>query len=189
MGNSIEGGQIRKGMKLEIDNTPFNVVSVDLVKPGKGQAFTRARIKNLRTGAVIEKTFKSNEKVNEADVEESSMRLLYQEAGGVVFMNDETYDQVTISFAIIGDSKIWLKEDTLYSVVFYKGEAVDFVPPTFMDLEITETMPGERGNTASGRVLKPATVETGAEVQVPIFIEQGEKVRIDTRTGEYVSRI
>ncbi len=184
----IDAGDIRKGMKLEIDGVPYNVVQVDLVKPGKGQAFTRTRIKNLKTGLVIEKTFKSNESVSEADVREANMRLLYQETDGAVFMDDESFEQVTIPMSLIGENAVWLMEETIYRIVFYKGEAVDFIPPTFLELTIVETMPGERGNS-SGRVLKPAKTETGAEVQVPIFIEEGEKVKIDTRTGEYISRV
>lgn len=185
----IDSNQIKKGMKLEIDNAPYNVVSVDLVKPGKGQAFTRVRIKNLKTGLVLERTFKSNEKVAEADVEEVTMRMLFKETDGVVFMNDNTFEQVMIPNSLIGNQDVWLKEEVLYDIVFYKGEAVDFTPPTFMEMKITETAPGDRGNTASGRVLKPATTETGAEIQVPIFIQEGEIVKIDTRTSEYVSRV
>lgn len=186
---SMESNQIKGGMKLEIDNAPYHVVSVDLVKPGKGQAFTRTKLKHLKTKRVIEKTFKSNEKVEIADVHETKMRLLYTEADGAVFMDDATFDQVSISNEIIGDNSLWLKEDVLYDIVFYKGDAVEITPPNFMELDITETAPGVRGDTASGRVLKPATVETGAEIQVPIFINEGEKVKVDTRTCEYVSRV
>ncbi|MBS0586278.1 MAG: elongation factor P [Verrucomicrobia bacterium] len=184
----VDAGDIRKGMKLEIDGVPYNVVQVDLVKPGKGQAFTRTRIKNLKTGLVIEKTFKSNESVGEADVREANMRLLYKETDGAVFMDDESFEQVTIPMSLIGDNFVWLMDEMIYRVVFYKGDAVDFIPPTFLEMTIVETAPGERGNT-SGRVLKAAKTHTGAEIQVPIFIDEGEKVKVDTRTGEYVSRV
>jgi elongation factor P len=184
----LDSNQLKKGMKLEIDGVPYNAVSVDLVKPGKGQAFTRVRVKNLLTGQVIEKTFKSNEKVGLADVEEATMRLLYKETDGAVFMDDKTFEQITIPMTLIGEDEVWLMEEQLYDIIFYKGEAVDFTPPTFMEMVITQTDPGERGNT-SGKVLKPAITETGAKVQVPIFVDSGEKVRIDTRTGEYVSRV
>ncbi len=186
--SEIESGQVRKGMKVEIDNNPYNVVSVDLVKPGKGQAFTRTRLKNLKTGSQMEKTFKSNEKIALADVEERKMRLLFQDADGATFMDDATFDQIMIPMSLIGEQQVWLMEELLYGIVFYRGEAVDFTPPTFMDMVITETAPGARGDS-SGRVLKPAKTETGAEIQVPIFIAEGEKIKVDTRTGEYVSRI
>ena len=184
----VSASDIRKGMKLEIDSVPYNVVQSDLVKPGKGQSFTRVRIRNLKTGSVIEKTFKSNESVAEADVHETDMRMLYREEEGVVFMDDESFEQVTIPLSLIGENAVWLMDETIYRIVFYKGETVDFVPPTFLEMTIVETAPGERGNT-SGRVLKPAKTETGAQVQVPIFINEGEKIKVDTRTSEYVSRV
>lgn len=184
----ISTSDFRAGVKLEIDQQPFVIVSNEFVKPGKGQAFNRVKLKNLLTSRVIERTFKSGDKAELADVNETMMRMLYQEADGIVFMCDETFEQVTIDMEHIGDNAKWLKEDTLYDVLFYKGEAVAVEPPTFMDLTITETDPGIRGDTASGRVLKPATVETGAKVQVPIFIDQGETIKVDTRTCEYVSR-
>ncbi len=187
---TVDATNIKKGMKLEIDNAPFNVVQADYVKPGKGQAFTRVKMRNLITGQSLEKTFKSNEKFTLADVDETHMRLLYVEAdGSAVFMNDNTYDQVTVPTSIIGDQDKWLKDDLLYAIVFYKGEPVDLTPPNIIELKITETAPGDKGNTASGRVLKPATTDTGAVVQVPIFIEEGENIRVDTRTGEYISRV
>ena len=116
------------------------------------------------------------------------MRLIFTDAEGATFMHDESFEQVTIPYTIIGTDKVWLKEEILYALIFYKGEIVGFEPPNFMDLAIKETMPGEKGNTASGKVTKPATLETGAEIHVPIFITEGEKVKVDTRTGQYVSR-
>ena len=185
---TVDANAIKKGMKLEIDNMPYNVVLADIVKPGKGQAFTRTKLKNLQTGQQLEKTFKSNEKLTLADVNETYMRLLFTDADGVTLMHDETFEQVTIPYSLIGTDKNWLKEEILYAIIFYKGQVVGFEPPNFMELTITETMPGEKGNTASGKVTKPATLETGADIAVPIFITEGEKVRVDTRTGEYVSR-
>lgn len=184
----VATNDFRSGMKVEYEKEPYIIVGVEFVKPGKGQAFTRTKLKHLKTGRVVEKTLKSGEKLDLADVEESSMRMLYSEQDGVVFMDDNTFDQITIPMNIIGDNQVWLMEEQLYDIVFYKGEVVSIAPPTFLELKITETAPGIRGDTASGRVLKPATVETGAVVQVPIFIEEGERVKIDTRTGEYVSR-
>lgn len=185
----ISTNEIKPGMKLEIDNKPFNVVSNEFVKPGKGQAFNRIRVKNLITSQVVEKTYKSGEKIPLADVEESQMRYLYQDADGGVFMNEETFEQIHIAHSLIENQKNWLKEDLVYEIIFYKGSAIDLIPPTFMELKITETAPGVRGDTASGRVLKPAILETGAKVQVPIFIQEGETIKVDTRTGEYVSRV
>lgn len=184
----IEANQVKKGMKLELDKVPYNAVNVDYVKPGKGQAFVRTKLKNLKTGAVTEKTFKSNEKVSLADIEETSMRLLYRDGEDAVFMDDNTFEQVTITAQVLQDHLKWLKEDLVYDIIFYKGEAIDFMPPNFIVYKIVETSPGERGNTASGRVLKPGKTDTGIEVLIPIFIQEGDEVKVDTRTGEYDSR-
>lgn len=184
----VSTNDIKAGMKLEVDGQPYVVVSNDYVKPGKGQAFNRIRIKHLKSGRVIEKTYKSGDKLDEADVEEAAMRMLYKEGDSAVFMNESTFDQLSIALEAIGDNAQWLLEDKLYDIVFYKGEALTVLPPTFMEMIITETSPGVRGDTASGRVMKPAVVESGAKIQIPIFIDQGEKIKVDTRTGEYVSR-
>lgn len=178
---------IKPGFKLEIENAPYLVVSNEFVKPGKGQAFNRIKLKHLLTGRVIERTYKSGEKLDLADVEEVKMRLLYREGDGVVFMQDDTFEQVKVSNDNLADTEQWLMEDTLYDIMFYKGLPVSVEPPTFMEMEITESSSGIRGDT-SGRVMKSAVTSTGAKIQVPIFIEQGEIVKIDTRTGEYVSR-
>jgi len=181
--------EIKPGMKVEIDNEPYFVVSNQFVKPGKGQAFNRIRIKNIISGKVIEKTFKSGDKLDLADVEESKMRLLYTEQDDAVFMNDTTFEQFHVPLASTGNSRDFLKEDTLYDVIFYKGQVIDVNPPTFLELKVKESEPGAKGDTASGRVLKPATVETGAKIQIPIFVNEGEIIKVDTRTGEYVSRV
>lgn len=181
-------GDVRGGYKVEVDGEPYTVVANEFVKPGKGQPFNRIKLKHLLTGRVVEKTFKSGEKVGVADVEEHKMRMLYKEADSVVFMDDKTFEQINISNSLIEDKQQWLMEEVLYDVVFYKGQPIDVMPPTFMEMKIVETMPGARGDT-SGRVLKPATTESGAVVQVPIFIDEGEKIKVDTRTGEYVSRV
>ncbi len=185
----ISTNEFKSGIKVEMEGQPYTIVSNEFVKPGKGQAFNRVKLKHLMTGRVIERTFKSGDKLDVADVAESNMRMLYRETDGVVFMDDNSFEQVKIMTTAIGENDQWLKEDLLYEIVFYKGEPITVEPPTFLDLVITETSPGVRGDTASGRVLKPAIVETGAKIQVPIFVEQGEKVRIDTRTGDYVSRV
>ncbi len=186
---SVNTNDFKNGMKLEIDREPYTIVSCEFVKPGKGQAFTRTKLKHLTSGRVVEKTFKSGDKVDLADVEEKKMRMLYKEQEHAVFMDDHTFDQVEVALSVIGEDEKWLLEDLLYDIVFYKGSAVAITPPTFLELTITETAPGVRGDTASGRVLKPATVETGAKIQVPIFINEGEKIKVDTRTNEYVCRV
>lgn len=188
MPDFISTNDFRGGVKLEIDNQPFVIVTNEFVKPGKGQAFNRVRLKNLLTGNVIERTYKSGDKAELADIVESKMRLLYVESENAVFMHDATFEQTVVPLSQIGDNAQWLLDDTEYDVLYYKGEAVNVDPPTFMDLIIEQTDPGARGNTASGRVLKPALLQTGAKIQVPIFIEQGERIKVDTRTGEYVSR-
>ena len=184
----VNTNDFKTGMKLEIDNQPYLIVSNQFVKPGKGQAFNKARLKNLITGRVIDRTYRSGEKVDLANVLETQMRMLYRESDGVVFMDDKSYEQVMITNESIGDVDKWLIEDFLYDIVFYNNDAINVIPPTFMNMKITETSPGVRGYTASGRVMKPAVTESRAQIQVPIFIDEGEKVKIDTRTGEYVSR-
>lgn len=181
-------GDVRSGYKVEVEGEPYTVVSNEFVKPGKGQPFNRIKLKHLLTGRVVEKTFKSGEKVDAADVEDHKMRMLYKEADSVVFMDDKTFEQLNISNSLIDDKQQWLMEEVLYDVVFYKGQPIDVIPPTFMEMKIVETTPGARGDT-SGRVLKAATTDSGAIVQVPIFIEEGEKIKVDTRNGEYVSRV
>lgn len=180
--------EMRAGLKIEVEGEPYTIITNEFVKPGKGQAFNRVKLKHLKTGRVVEKTFKSGEKFELADVEEAKMRMVYKESDGVVFMDDNTFDQITISNALIGDGAQWLMEEVVYDVVFYKGEPIEVNPPTFMEMTIVETAPGVRGDT-SGRVMKPALTDSGAKIQVPIFVEEGEKIKVDTRTGTYVSRV
>lgn len=184
----METSDYRAGMKIEVEGQPYTIISIQFVKPGKGQAFNRVKIKHLMTGRVIEKTFKSGDSVTIADVSDAKMRLLYVDQEGATFMDDDSFEQVMIPENKIEGVKQWLVEDQIYAIIFYKGEATSVEPPTFMEMEIVETAPGIRGDT-SGRVLKPAVTNTGAKVQVPIFIDQGEKIKVDTRTGEYVSRV
>lgn len=184
----VSTSDLRGGMKVEIEGQPFTVISNEFVKPGKGGSFNRVRVKHLKTGRVVEKTFKSGDKLELADVSETPMRMLYKEQDGVIFMDESSFEQISIPLESIGDTVQWLMDDLLYEVVFYKGVPITIEPPTFMDIEITETNPGDRGNTASGRVMKPAILKSGAKIQVPIFIEQNEVIKVDTRTGEYVSR-
>jgi elongation factor P len=185
----ISTNEFRAGIKIEVDGQPYIIVTNQFVRPGKGQAFNRVKLKHLITHRVVEKTFKSGETVEIADVEEKKMRLLYSDHTGVTFMDDESFEQIVIPLTKLEDIKHWLVDDVLYDLIFYKGEITTVEPPTFMDMEIVETSPGARGDTASGRVLKPGVTSSGATVQIPIFIEQGEVIKIDTRTGEYVSRV
>lgn len=185
----IETSEFRAGIKIEVDGQPYTIVANQFVKPGKGQAFSRVKLKHLLSGRVIERTFKSGDTAPLADVKEAQMRFLYLDPSGASFMDDQSYEQITLTLERIEEVKQWLQEDQMYSIVFYNGEAVTVEPPTFMEMEIVETSPGARGDTASGRVLKPATLSSGAKVQVPIFVEQGEWIKIDTRNGEYVSRV
>lgn len=184
----VSTNEFKSGMKVEVDGEPYTMVSVEFVKPGKGQPFTRTKLKHLMTGRVVERTYKSGDKIELADVEENKMKLLYTDQDNAAFMDDNTFDQIEVALSLIGDNKQWLMEEVTYSIVFYKGRAIDVVPPTFMEMKITETAPGLRGDS-SGRVLKDAVTESGARIKVPIFIEEGEKVKVDTRTGEYVSRV
>jgi elongation factor P len=185
----ISTNEFKAGYKVEIEGEPYTMVGVEFVKPGKGQPFTRTKLKHLKTGRVIERTFKSGERIELADVQDLRMRLLYTEQDGAVFMDDNTFEQITVSMNVIGENKQWLLEEVVYGITVYKGEPIEIVPPTFMEMKIAETAPGVRGDTSSGRVLKPAVTESGAKVQVPIFIDEGEKIKIDTRTCEYVSRV
>jgi len=185
---SASTNEIRVGMKVEVDKEPYTIISNEFVKPGKGQAFNRIKMKNMINGRMVERTYKSGEKLDLADVEEMQMRFLYKDSDSATFMDDKTFDQVTIGKDLIGPIEHWLMEEILYAVILYKGQPIEVAPPTFLEMTITETSPGVRGDT-SGRVLKAATTETGAKIQIPIFIDEGEKVKVDTRTGEYVSRV
>jgi elongation factor P len=184
----ISTNEFKAGVKIESDGHPYTIISNEFVKPGKGQSFNRVRLKHLLTGRTIERTFKSGDKCEIADVVETEMRMLYKEADGIVFMDESSFEQIKIPAEQIGDTIQWLMEDLIYEIIIYRGVPVTVEPPIFMEMTITETTPGERGDT-SGRVLKPATTESGAKIQVPIFVKQGERIKIDTRTGEYVSRV
>jgi elongation factor P len=186
--SQVSTNEFKAGLKVEVDGEPYTMIANEFVKPGKGQPFNRVKLKHLKTSRTIERTFKSGEKLELADVVESKMRLLYTDADNAVFMDDTSFEQTEVPLKAIGDGKQWLMDEIVYSIIYYKGEPIEVVPPTFMEMKITETAPGLRGDT-SGRVLKPALLETGGKVQVPIFVEEGDKIKIDTRTGEYVSRV
>ncbi len=186
--SQVSTNEFKAGLKVEVDGEPYTIIANEFVKPGKGQPFNRVKLKHLKTARTIERTFKSGEKLDLADVVESKMRLLYTDSDNAVFMDDNTFEQTNVSLQSIGDRKQWLMEEVVYSIIYYKGEPIEVVPPTFMEMKIIETAPGLRGDT-SGRVLKSATLESGGKIQVPIFVEEGDKIKIDTRTGEYVSRV
>ena len=183
----VSTNEFKGGLKVEISGEPYVMVSNEFCKPGKGQPFNRVKLKHLISGRVIERTFKSGERIDIADIEEQKMRLLYCEPDAAVFMHDETFEQLTIPFSLIEDKRRWLLEETLYDIVIYKGQPVTLETPTFLELTITETAPGLRGDS-SGRALKPGTTETGAKVQIPLFIDEGDKIKVDTRDGSYVGK-
>ena len=183
----MTAGEFRNGVTFEMDGQVQQVIEFQHVKPGKGAAFVRVKMKNVITGAVTERSFNPTAKFEEAFVERREMQYLYNEGDLYYFMDNETYEQIPISKDTLGDDFRFVKENENVKVLSYKGSVFAVEPPLFVELEITETEPGVKGNTATN-VLKPATVETGAVVKVPIFIEQGERIQIDTRTGEYLGR-
>ncbi|HHJ13014.1 MAG TPA: elongation factor P [Gammaproteobacteria bacterium] len=179
--------EFRGGLKIMIDGDPCSIIENEFVKPGKGQAFNRVKIRNLKTGRVIERTFKSGESVEAADVMETDMQYLYSDGEFWHFMHPESYEQIAAGEAAVADAKKWLKEQDICQVTLWNGEPISVTPPNFVMLEVTETDPGVRGDTSGGGG-KPATLETGAVVRVPLFIDIGEIIKVDTRTGEYVAR-
>ncbi len=184
---SYATNEFRGGLKILLDGDPCAIIENEFVKPGKGQAFNRVKIRNLKSGRVIERTFRSGESVEAADVIEVSLQYLYTDGDSWHFMDDQTFEQYAAPREAVGDSSSWLKEQDVCTLTLWNGEPLSVSPPNFVILEITETDPGVRGDTASGAT-KPAKVETGATVKVPLFVNQGERIRIDTRTGEYVAR-
>jgi elongation factor P len=184
----FDTSDIRKGLKIIVDGQPYAVADFQFVKPGKGQAFTRTRLKHMSTGAVIDRTFKSGEKLEPADVEERTMTFIYPEADAFVFMDQSSGEQVSISEDQIGEAKRFLIDGLPVEVVFFKGLPIDVTLPPHVVIQVTQSDPGIRGDTASN-VTKPATLTTGAVVQVPLFINEGEWVKVDTRTGQYMERV
>jgi elongation factor P len=179
---------IRKGLKFQIDGEPYVVVDFQFVKPGKGTAFTKTRIKNLITGAVLDKTFRSNERLEPANIEEKQMQFLYTEGDNFCFMDNQSYEQVYVARDVVGDAAKFLSDNLVCSVLFFNERPVGVTLPNFVELQVAHSEPGMKGDTASGAT-KPATLSTGAVIQVPLFVDEGEWLRIDTRTGEYVERV
>jgi elongation factor P len=179
--------EFKSGLKVIIDREPYNIIENEFVKPGKGQAFNRVKFRNLKTGRIIEKTLKSGESLEAADVTEKEIQYLYNDGEVWHFMAPETFEQFEIDKNIIGDDRIWLKEQDICIATLWNEKPITVTPPNFVVLKIVETDPGLRGDTSGGGG-KPATLETGAVVRVPLFIQVGEIIKVDTRTGEYVSR-
>jgi elongation factor P len=180
--------QFKAGLKVMLDGDPAVIIENEFVKPGKGQAFNRTRFRNLLTGRVIERTFKSGDSIESADVVDTDLQYLYMDGEFWHFMNPDTYEQIPAGESAVGEAAKWLKEQDVCMVTLWNGNPISVAPPNFVELRITETDPGVRGDTSSGGS-KPATLETGAVVRVPLFVEEGEIIKVDTRTGEYVSRV
>ena len=184
----ISTNDLKTGVTVEIDGEVYTVVDVQHVKPGKGAAFVRTKIKNIKTGQVLDKTFRAGEKLNRAIIDRKTMQYLYSDGEIFYFMDTQTYEQIPINKNLIEESIKYLKENMEVMVMFYEGISIGIELPTFVELEVTQTEPGFKGDTATGGS-KPATLETGVVVQVPLFINTGDILRVDTRTGEYLSRV
>ena len=184
----ISAGDFRNGLTIEIEGNVYQIMESQHVKPGKGAAFVRTKIKNVISGGVVERTFRPTEKFPAARIDRVDMQYLYSDGDLFHFMNQETYDQIALNADTIGDALKFVKENEVCKVCSYNGNVFSVEPPLFVELEITDTEPGFKGDTATG-ASKPAIVETGAQVMVPLFVNQGDKIKIDTRTGEYLSRV
>lgn len=183
----ISAGEFRNGVTFELDGSVYQVIEFQHVKPGKGAAFVRTKIRNVISGGVVERTFSPTDKMPKAHIERKDMEYLYNDGDLYYFMDPETYEQIPIGIDKLGDALKFVKENMQVKILSFKGNIFGVEPPNFVELTVTDTEPGFAGNTAQGAT-KPATLETGAQVQVPLFINQGEVIRIDTRTGEYMSR-
>ena len=183
----VTAGDFKNGLTIQFENNIYQIIEFQHVKPGKGAAFVRCKLKNIKNGGVVEKTFRPTEKCPQAHIERQEMQYLYAD-DMYHFMNTETYDQVALTKEQVGDSLKFVKENEVVKVCSWNGNVYAIEPPLFVELEVIETEPGFAGNTAQGAT-KPATVETGAQVMVPLFVNQGDKLKIDTRTGEYLSRV
>lgn len=183
----VSAGDFKNGITLEIDGTVYQILEFQHVKPGKGAAFVRTKLKNIVNGGVVEKTFRPTEKFPQARIDRVDMQYLYNDGDLYYFMDLESYEQLPINKSVLGDNFKFVKENMECKVLSYKGSVFGVEPPNFVELEVTQTDPGFKGDTATN-VTKPATLETGAEIKVPLFINPGDKIRIDTRTGEYLER-
>lgn len=183
----FSASDLRKGLKVEIDGQPYVITDFQFMKPGKGQAIYTCKLKNLINGSTLQRSYRSNDKLDKPELAQRRLRYSYEDGPNYIFM-DENYEQVPISADVVGSSRHFLIEDIEVDVLFHNGQPIEAVLPTFIEKEVVQTEPGARGNTATN-VLKPARIDTGYEVQVPLFINQGDIIRIDTRTGEYAERV
>ena len=184
----VTAGDFKNGLTIQFENNIYQIIEFQHVKPGKGAAFVRCKLKNIKNGGVVEKTFRPTEKCPQARIERKDYQYLYADGDLYYFMDVETYDQIALSKDDIGDALKFVKENEMCKICSYNGKVFSVEPPLFVELEITDTEPGFKGDTATGAT-KPAVVETGATVYVPLFVNQGDKIKIDTRTGEYLSRV
>ena len=184
----ISAGDFRNGVTFDMDGNVLQVVEFQHVKPGKGAAFVRTKLKDIKNGGVIERSFRPTEKFPEARIDRKDMQYLYQDGDLYYFMDNDTYEQIALGSELIGDALKFVKENEMCKVCSHNGNVFSIEPPLFVELQVTDTEPGFKGNTATGAT-KPAIVETGAQVNVPLFVENGEVIKIDTRTGEYLSRV
>jgi len=184
----ISAGEFRNGVTFELDGNVFQIVEFQHVKPGKGAAFVRTKLKNVITGGVVEKTFRPTEKMPKAHIERKDYEYLYSDGDLFYFMDQESYEQMPLNSEQLGDSLKFVKENMVVKVLSYKGNVFGVEPPTFVELEVTDTEPGFKGDTSTGAT-KPATLETGATIMVPLFVDQNDVIRVDTRTGEYMERV
>ena len=184
----VSAGDFKNGLTIEIEGNIFQILEFQHVKPGKGAAFVRTKLKNIISGGVVEKTFRPTEKFENAHIERKEMQYLYQDGDLYYFMDNDTYEQIALGSELIGDALKFVKENEMCKVCSHNGNVFSIEPPLFVELQVSDTEPGVKGNTATGAT-KPAIVETGAQVNVPLFVENGEVIKIDTRTGEYLSRV
>ncbi len=184
----VSAGDFRNGITVEMEGNVYQIIEFQHVKPGKGAAFVRTKLKNIINGGVVEKSFRPTEKFPQARIDRKDMQYLYSDGDLFNFMDTETYDQIALNAEAVGDALKFVKENEMVKICSYNGNVFAIEPPLFVELEITDTEPGFKGDTATGAT-KPAIVETGAKVMVPLFVETGEKIKIDTRSGEYLSRV
>lgn len=188
MATVLTAGELRKGLKLEIDGEPYLIVDFEFSKPGKGQALYRCRLRNMITGIQFDRTYRSGDKFTSADLEEQDMQFLYKQGNSYHFMNTSNYEQFELSEEHVGDAKDFLTENLIVSMLLFQGRPIGITLPNFVELKVIQADPWVKGDTAAGAT-KPVTLETGATVQVPLFIEEGELIKLDTRTGQYVERV
>ncbi|MCE5244157.1 MAG: elongation factor P [Syntrophobacteraceae bacterium] len=188
MGTTLQAGDLRKGLKLEIDGDPYLIVDFEFSKPGKGQALYRCRLRNMITGSQFDRTYRSGDKFLSADLEEQDMQFLYKQGDSYHFMNTTNYEQIEMAAEQVGDAANYLTENLVVSILLFQGRPIGISLPNFVIMKVVKSDPGIKGDTAAGAT-KPATLETGFVIQVPLFIEEGETLRIDTRTGTYVERV